>query len=246
MPAAGSSTRSTPACPRRVAAYRGGYLPEERRALEQALRSGRLVGLAATNALELGIDVCRPGRRPARGLPRHPRRAVAAGRASRTRRARTPSAVLVARDDPLDTYLVHHPEALLGAPVEATVFDPDNPYVLGPHLCAAAQEVPLHEADLDLFGPAAPGGRRRADRGGPAAPAAARAGSGPTGAAPPTSPTSAPTGAARSSWSRRDTGRLLGTVDASRRHGTPTPGAVYVHQGETWLVAPSTSTSTPR
>ena len=61
--------------------------------------------------------------------------------------------MLVARDDPLDTYLVHHPEALLGRPVEATVFDPDNPYVLGPHLCAAAQELPLTEADLPLFGP---------------------------------------------------------------------------------------------
>src|SRR5690606_4620744 len=60
--------------------------------------------------------------------------------------------VLVARDEPIDTYLVHHPEALLGAPLEATVFDPDNPYVLGPHLAAAAQELPLTPADLVMFG----------------------------------------------------------------------------------------------
>ena len=61
-------------------------------------------------------------------------------------------AVLIARDDPLDTYLVHHPEALFGRPVEATVLDPANPYVLGPQLCCAASEAPLTEADLELFG----------------------------------------------------------------------------------------------
>src|SRR5699024_7455869 len=61
--------------------------------------------------------------------------------------------VFIARDDPLDTYLVRAPDVLLGAPVEASVFDPSNPYVLGPHLAAAAAELALTEPDLDLFGP---------------------------------------------------------------------------------------------
>src|SRR4029453_9777328 len=76
-----------------------------------------------------------------------------AGRAGRG--ARDALCVLVARDDPLDTYLVHHPEALFGRPVEATVLDPSNPYVLAPQLCCAAAEGPLTQADLSLFGPAA-------------------------------------------------------------------------------------------
>ncbi|THA47596.1 DEAD/DEAH box helicase [Streptomyces sp. A1136] len=220
--------------PGRVAAYRGGYLPEERRALERALHSGELLGLAATTALELGVDVSGLDAVLITGYP-GTRASLwqQAGRAGRTGQGAL--AILVARDDPLDTYLVHHPEALFRRPVEATVLDPDNPYVLAPHLCAAAAELPLTETDLALFGPsagellpqleAAKLLRRRATAW---------------------------------HWTRRErasdltdirgggggpvqiveaaTGRLLGTVDESASHTAVHDGAVHLHQGRTYLV----------
>ncbi|WP_079169602.1 MULTISPECIES: DEAD/DEAH box helicase [unclassified Streptomyces] len=219
---------------RRVAAYRGGYLPEERRALEQALHSGDLLGMAATTALELGIDVSGLDAVLIAGYP-GTRASLwqQAGRAGRAGQGAL--AILVARDDPLDTYLVHHPEALFRQPVESTVLDPDNPYVLAPHLCAAAAELPLTEADLALFGPAAPGLLPQLEAAGLLR--------------------------KRSSgwyWTRRQraadladirggggspvrvveaaTGRLLGTVDASAAHTSVHEGAVHLHQGRTYLV----------
>ncbi|MEO5710341.1 MAG: DEAD/DEAH box helicase [Nocardioidaceae bacterium] len=218
----------------RVAAYRGGYLPEDRRTIEQALRSGQLTGLAATNALELGIDVSGLDAVIMAGFP-GTRAALwqQVGRAGRN--GRDALGVLVARDDPLDTYLVHHPEALLGAPVEANVFDPDNPYVLGPHLCAAASELPLTEDDLPLFGPRAREGvdaltaagllrRRRlgwfwTDRRRASELADIRS-----------------SGGAAVRLVEDGTGRLVGTVDAGSAHSTVHEGAVYLHQGETYLV----------
>ena len=223
-----------PSLPGRVAAYRGGYLPEERRAIEEALRSGRLAGLAATNALELGIDVSGLDAVLMAGFP-GTRAALwqQVGRAGRG--AGDALGVLVARDDPLDTYLVTHPDALLGRPVEATVFDPGNPYVLGPHLCAAAQEIPLTEADFPLFGPGTEGVvtsltqagllRRRprgwfwTDRRRAADLADIRSAGG--------SPVQ---------LVEAGTGRVVGTVDGARAHSTAHAGAVYLHRGETYLV----------
>ena len=223
-----------PSLPARVAAYRGGYLPEERRDLEAALRSGELIGLAATNALELGIDISGLDAVLLAGFP-GTRAALwqQVGRAGRG--AQDALAILVARDDPLDTYLVNHPEALFGQPVEATVFDPGNPYVLGPHLCAAAHESPLVEDDLATFGPTAPavveeltraGLLRRRPRGWfwtDRRRASDLADIRSAGGAPV-------------QLVEAVTGRVIGTVDAASAHGTAHRGAVYVHRGETWLV----------
>jgi len=133
-----------------VASYRAGYLAEDRRALERALADGRLRGLATTNALELGIDISGLDAVVIAGFPG----TVAsfwqqAGRCGR--RGQSALVVLVARDDPLDTYLVHHPEALLGKPVERVVTDPRNRYVIGPQLLCAATELPLTQDELDRW-----------------------------------------------------------------------------------------------
>lgn len=217
-----------------VAAYRGGYLPEERRALERALRDGTLVGLAATNALELGIDVSGLDAVLLGGFP-GTRAALwqQVGRAGRS--AGDALGVLVARDDPLDTYLVNHPESLFSRPVEATVFDPDNPYVLGPHLCAAAAEIPLTEDGLTLFGPEA---RSAVD----ALTTAGLLRRRPRGWFWTDRRRACDLADIRSSGGspvrlvEADTGRVLGTVDHASSHGTAHAGAVYLHQGESYLV----------
>ena len=216
----------------RVAAYRAGYLPEERRELEKRLQSGDLLGVAATNALELGVDVAGLDAVVLSGWPG----TVAsvwqqAGRAGRAGQGAL--AVFVARDDPLDTYLVHHPEAMFGRAVEATVLDPSNPYVLGPHLCCAAAELPLTDDDLSLFGPGteellADLVRRGALRHRPRGwfwTSRERPDADLRGAGGP--PVRLVEGA---------TGRLLGTVDSSSAHSQAHTGAVYLHQGEAYLV----------
>ena len=223
-----------PALEPAVAAYRGGYLPEERRELEQRLRSGALRGLAATNALELGIDVSGLDAVLLAGWPGTLSSLwQQAGRAGRT--GSRSLAVLIAGDDPLDTYLVHHPEALFDRPVEAAVLDPQNPYVLGPHLAAAAAELPLTSADASLFGPTMSGlieqlvaqGMLRRRPGGWFWTRPERA----------TDQVSIRGTGETVRIVERSTGRVLGTVDGPAAHSSVHTGAVYVHQGQPYVVA---------
>jgi DEAD/DEAH box helicase domain-containing protein len=215
-----------------VAAYRAGYLREERRALERDFLSGELLGLASTNALELGVDVAGLDAVLLAGYPGTLaslwQQAGRAGRASREALA-----VLVARDDPLDTYLVHHPAAIFSHPVEATVLDPANPYVLGPHLCCAAYELPLRPEDLEMFGDAA--GRVLDDLVSEGALRRRPTGWYWTGRGRPEVDLRG-FGGEPVAVVETDTGRLLGTVDAGSAHSHVHTGAVYLHQGTSYLV----------
>jgi DEAD/DEAH box helicase domain-containing protein len=218
-----------------VAAYRSGYLPDDRRDLEAGLRDGRILGMAATTALELGVNI--PGL-DAVLITGWPGTWASlwqqAGRAGRA--GRHAVAVFIARDDPLDAYLLHHPATLLNHPLEPAVLDPGNPYVLSPHLAAAAAELPLTGADLDLFGPAASesvaamtaagdlrereSGWHPARRGHPARRVSLRGDQG------------RPIRVVE-----EETGRLVGTMDEPSAHRFVHDGAVYLHQGDTYLVS---------
>jgi DEAD/DEAH box helicase domain-containing protein len=218
----------------RVRAYRAGYLAEERRTLEAGIVSGKLLGVAATNALELGMDI---GGLDAIVLDGFPGTIASlwqqAGRAGRQGGASL--AVLVGLDDPLDAYYLHHPADLFGRPHEAALVDPGNPYVLAPHLACAAYEAPLTEEDLSLFGSPArelvsslenEGVLRRSRSG-------YRASAG-RSAAPAVDLRNA--GGAPVTIVEAATGQVIGTVDRSRAPSTVHHGAVYLHQGESYRV----------
>lgn len=217
-----------------IASYRSGYLPEERRAIEAGLQDGSVRAVAATNALELGVDV---SGMDAVVIVGYPGRLSAlwqqAGRAGRA--GHDALVTVLAREDPLDQYLFAHPELLFGRSVETTVLHPDNPYVMGPHLAAAAQEGYLSPADEQIYGPAlAPVGdmlvaqkvlRRRGQK------------------LYWTRPERAVDAIDLRSMGARGidvidqvTGRVVGVVDEKAGDRTVHPGAVYLHQGDQWLV----------
>ena len=223
---------SAPDLAERVASYRAGYLAEDRRELENALADGRLRGLATTNALELGIDIAGLDAVVMAGFPG----TVSsfwqqAGRSGR--RGQGALIVLIARDDPLDTYLVHHPAALLDKPVERVVIDPANPHVLGPQILCAAVELPLTEAEVLAWNATAVADalvddgllRKRASRYFPA-----------PGVEPHPAVDIRGSIGGQIAILEADTGRMLGSTGAGQAAASLHPGAVYLHQGESYLV----------
>jgi DEAD/DEAH box helicase domain-containing protein len=216
----------------RVASYRAGYLAEDRRALERALAEGELRGLATTNALELGVDIAGLDAVVLAGFPGTVTSFwQQAGRSGR--RGQSALVVLIARDDPLDTYLVHHPAALLDKPIERVVIDPTNPYVLGPQLLCAANELPLTDTEVRMWNAEAVADalvddgllRKRAN------------GYFPTpGVDPHQAVDIRGSSGGQIAILEAGTGRLLGNTGAGQAPASVHPGAVYLHQGESYVV----------
>jgi DEAD/DEAH box helicase domain-containing protein len=145
-------TKTDPQLKSRVASYRAGYLAKDRRQVERDLFSGQLIGVTATSALELGVDVGGLDATVSVGFPG----TIAslwqqAGRAGRG--SRPSLAMLIGLDDPLDQYFMRHPKELFGRPHEHALINPKNVYILEQHLPCAAHEYPLSSSDEARFGP---------------------------------------------------------------------------------------------
>ena len=225
-----ASERVDVATARRLAPYRAGYTPEQRREIERRLVEGELLGVTATDALELGIDIGLLDCAISVGFPG----TVASlrqqwGRAGRRGRG---LAVLVASDDALDQFFAREPDALLSRRVEAAILDHANPRILDPHVLSAAFEAPLDADDAETLGSEAL--RRAADlpelehtsagyvwkgRDYPAARVSLRSGD-----------------AEAFTVVDGETGSLLGLVERDRAYSTVHEGAVYLHLGEQYLV----------
>lgn len=218
----------------RIAAYRSGYLREERRDLEGSLRAGDLLGVASTPALELGIDISGLDAVIIAGWPGT--RASFFQQLGRAGRAgQRGAAFFIAGDDPLDAYLLDHPESIFDVSVEDSVTDPGNPHVAAAHLLAAAQELPLTPADFDLFESSAEliaslteqGYLRRRPRGWFFAYDDASAAEWVKLRSD---------GAGQFTIVHADDGNVIGDIGGAQVFSQAHPGAVYVHQGRSYVV----------
>ena len=215
---------------RRLAPYRAGYTPQQRRDIEQRLVSGELLGVTATDALELGIDIGLLDCAISVGFPG----TVASLRQQWGRAGRRGHglALMIASEDALDQYFMREPESLLGRRVEAAILDHANPRVLDGHVAAAAFEAPVDDADAATLGPEA---LERA----PHIPELQHTKHGWVWAGKdyPAGRTSLRSATADAfTVVDASTGTVLGLVERERAYSTVHEGAIYLHLGEQWLV----------
>jgi len=224
-----------PALAERVRPYRAGYLPRERRKIEKQLFTGELLGVVATTALELGVDI---GDLDATVLTGYPGSIAStwqqAGRSGR--RGGRSLSFLIGLDNPLDQYFMRHPEFFFGRSYENALVNPENPYIARAHLLCAAWEMPLSADDEQYFGDVLPRERAELEDRGVVRQRGGRWYLAPTIAHPARSINIRST--SRESYPIIDsgTGSLLETVDDAVAFSQIHPGAVYLHQGESYVV----------
>lgn len=218
--------------PERVESYRAGYTAKERRQIESALFKGKILGLSATNSMELGVDV---GTLDAVILNGYPGSISSfwqqAGRAGRG--IRDGLAIYVAHDDPLEQFFLREPQRILDAKREVVTTNPANVHILSNHIICAAHERPMAPSELLAFGPTALEAAESLDRSGelqfkaglfyypafepPALKVNLRGSFGPT-------------------ISLQLEGVEIGTMEFGRAMTSAHTGAIYLHRGQSFLV----------
>lgn len=219
----------------KIRAYRAGYLPQERRQIEEEFFTGQLLGVVATTALELGIDI---GDLEATVLTGYPGSIASTWQqAGRSGRGKGHSlSFLVAVDNPLDQYFMRHPDSFFRKSFENALVNPDNPYILKAHLMCAAWEMPLSSVDEKFFGFALIQERVELEGQGILRERNRRWYLSPTIAYPAQSINIRSTSGESFALIDVSTGSLLETVEASVAFSQVHPGAIYLHQGESYLV----------
>jgi DEAD/DEAH box helicase domain-containing protein len=217
----------------RIAPYRGGYTALQRREIELRLAEGDLLAVVATDALELGIDI---GELDAAICVTFPGTVASLrqmwGRAGRRRRG---LAIYVAGQDALDQFFCRHPDEFIDRPVEAAILDHENEQIASCHLLAAAYELPLTDSDDEIFGEAWRGRAERLTSEGElrrAGPKLMVSRSEFVASRIPLRSASTDSVAVI----ERDSGEMLGLVEAERAFTTVHPGAIYLHMGRSYEV----------
>ncbi len=221
--------------PPKIMPYRAGYLPEERRQIERDLFQGKLAGAVATNALELGIDI---GDLDATVLAGYPGTIAStwqqAGRSGRSQEQSM--SFLVALNNPLDQYFMRHPDSFFGKNFENALVNPSNPYILRAHLLCAAWECPLDSGDEEIFGPTFAQERDMLAEQGILKERNQRWYLSPAIAYPAQAVNIRSTSGKNFDVIDTATDSLLETVEASVAFFQVHPGAIYLHQGESYLI----------